>query len=180
MSSILPTYQFKLFRLIYSEEDISDENIDNFADIWEQLMKQSDNNKLLVTILTVFEVDEYNIIEPKLIKTNRGLIKITEENNGFVIYSLENKDLYNQNLIIDIENNILIHEISKNNVIIINYEKEECCMEIKLKHKSFGDYCIENGLNIIEDNVAFDNDNNDVYKYDDTMEVVRIYPFVVE
>ena len=85
MSSILPTFQFKLFRLIYSEEDISEENIDNFAEIWEQLMKQSNNNKLLVTILTIFEIDEYSIIEPKLIKTNKGLIKITQENDDFII-----------------------------------------------------------------------------------------------
>ena len=83
-------------------------------------------------------------------------------------------------MIIDLENSVLIHELSKNNVIIINYEKEECCMEVRLNDKNFIDYCSENGLNIIEDNIAFDNDNNDVYKYDDIMEVVRIYPFVVE
>jgi hypothetical protein len=53
-------------------------------------------------------------------------------------------------------------------------------MEVRLNDKNFIDYCSENGLSIIEDNIAFDNDNNDVYKYDDIMEVVRIYPFVVE
>lgn len=180
MQSILPTFQFKLFRLIYSEEEISDENINNFAEVWEELMKQTKNDKLLTTIFTIFEVDEYKILEPKLIKTNRGLIKITKENEDFVIYTLENKDLYNQNLIIDIENHIIIHEVSETNVIIVNYEKEECCLEIKLKELTFENYCSENNLIIIKDNIAFDNENNDLYKYDDNMEVVRIYPFVVE